>query len=226
MRSAIDVSADALRAEAPAFTRRNLYFAVRRAHDGGMSDVAFEAALRRRLARGALPGLLPARTRSRARKSVSTRNDAFPAAILLVDRPAIRDLFAAIDVAPKLGGVASEDLGLAVVCIDGTPAALVRSLVRGFAEGLRAPVLYLHDATTIIYPFAVEPLATLVKQNDPRPIDYRDLGLPPLGAIARRFDDPVLPSDEPIFELEAIPPATLLRYCVKSARSARQGIRA
>ncbi len=108
-----------------------------------------------------------------------------------------------------------------MVCIDGTPRP-VAWLQRGFREGRRAPVLYLHDAATVVYPFAIEPLATLVRHQGDAPLAYRDLGLPPLGASARRFGAPVstLPTDELILELEAIPPATLLRYCARSASSA------
>jgi hypothetical protein len=207
MRSVIDVAAEALRAQAPAFTRRNLYFAVRRAHGAEMTEPRFEAALRRRLQRGPLPGLVPAR---RSRRRPANAGDAgFPAAVLLVDRPAVADLFAATP------GIART--GIAVVCIDGTPAPLVAELARGFAAGQRAPVLYLHDAATVVYPFALEPLATLVRREGGTPLAYRDLGLPPLGTTARRFGDPALPGDEPILEIEAIPPATLVRYCTEAA---------
>jgi hypothetical protein len=108
--------------------------------------------------------------------------------------------------------------GLAVVCLDGTPSSLVASIARGFREGRRAPVLYLHDSATVVYPFALEPLATLVRHRAEEPFVYRDLGLPPLGTSSRRFHDPSLPSDVPILALEAIPPATLQRYVIESAR--------
>jgi hypothetical protein len=214
MRSVIDVSAETLRAGGPVFTRRNLFHAVRRARSVAMTEAAFETALRRRLSRGALPGLLPARRRP---LPLPLGWDAcFPEAVLLVDRPAIRDVLTAS------GGIAPALL--TVVCIDGTPSPVVAWLQRGFREGRRAPVLYLHDAATVVYPFTLEPLATRVAHRGSEPVAYADLGLPPLGATARRFADPTLPGDEPIFELEAIPPATLLRYCAKSAKSLVSGI--
>ena len=207
MRSLIDVAAGALRAGAPVFTRRNLFHAIRRARGAAMTEAGFDAALRRRLSRGALPGLLPARRRPRP---LARGWDAcFPEAVLLVDRPVIRDLLAASRViAPAC---------LTVVCIDGTPSTVVAWLQRGFRAGQRAPVLYLHDAATVVYPFTLEPLVTRVAHRGSEPVGYADLGLPPLGATARRFDDPTLPGDEPIFELEAIPPRTLLRYCTRAA---------
>jgi hypothetical protein len=127
--------------------------------------------------------------------------------VLLVDRPAIVEIFAA-------AGVSTSTL--AVTCIDGTPRALVTRLTRAFRSGERAAVLYLHDSATIIYPFTFEPIATLVASRSS--IIYRDLGLPPLGTSARRFGDPTLGGD-PIRELAAIPPAALVRYCVGAARS-------
>jgi hypothetical protein len=132
-------------------------------------------------------------------------------AVLLVDRPATLARLAKTD--------AIAQAGIAVVCIDGTPRSVVARLERAFRTGLRAPVLYLHDAASVVYPFAIEPLATLVRRQEGRPIVYRDLGLPPLGATARRFGDPTLGTNEPILELKAIGTATLARYCVKSAAS-------
>lgn len=205
MHGLIDPSAEALRAEAPVFTRRNLFHAVRRAHGAPLTEASFEAALRRRLAGGALPGLLPAR--SRPAPLPRGWDASFPEAILLVDWPAIRELF-----------VASGALvppGLAVVGIDGTPARMVAWLQRGFREGRRAPVLYLHDAATVVYPFTLEPLASSLAHAGPAPVGYADLGLPPLGASARRFGEPALAGEGAIVELEAIPPAALLRYVVR-----------
>jgi hypothetical protein len=205
MGRAIDASAELLRAEAPVFTRRNLFHALRRAHGAPTTEAGFDAALRRRLAHGPLPGLLPER-----RQPLPQGWDAgFPAAVLMVDRPAILDLF--------LASGAIDPQKLSVVCIDGTPSRAVARLVRGFRAGRRAPVLYVHDAATVVYPFAIEPLATLVESLQDGPPAYADLGLPPLGATARRFGDPRLPDDEPVLELEAIPPATLLRYCIRAA---------
>lgn len=208
--SLIDVTAEGLRAEAPAFTRRNLFHAVRRAHDPALDEAAFDVALRKRLARGPLPGLLPARSPWRPRSLPRGLHTCFPEAVILVDRPAILDLFVAC------GAIASARL--AVVCIDGSPAPVVAWLVNGFRAGRRAPVLYVHDAATVVFPFTIEPLATLVGLPDHGPPAYADLGLPPLGAAARRFGDPALPPDEILLDLEAIPPATLVRSCVESAR--------
>ena len=130
-----------------------------------------------------------------------------PEAILLVDRPAIVDVFLE-SAAPRL----------AVVSVDGSPAAVVDWLKAWFRAGHRAPVLYVHDAATIVYPFVIEPIATLVEAQEGEPIAYLDLGLSPLGTSARRFRDPSLPRNEPIVRLDAIPPATLVRYCSEAAR--------
>ena len=206
MRSLIDVAAEALRAQAPAFTRQNLFFAARRrsARGAAMTDAQLDAALRRRLARGPLPGLLPARAGKATRPFARAWGADFPRAVLLVDRSAILDFFAATGL--------SASARIAAVCIDGTPAPLVAWLARSFRAGQRAPVLYLHDAATVVYPFTLEPLASLLRSTGGAPLVYRDLGLPPLGAAARRFSDPTLPPDEPILALEAIPPATLVRW--------------
>jgi hypothetical protein len=211
MRSLLDDAAEALRAGAPVFTRRNLFHACRRTRADGaaVTEVTFERALRRRLARGPLPGLLPVTPSRGSNRSRSPRRP-FPDAILLVDRPAVADLLA------RLATLASP--ALAIVCIDGSPAPLIEALRRGFRAGRRAPVLYVHDAATVVYPFTLEPLATAVREGASGPQVYRDLGLPPLGAAARRFADPTLPADELVFELEAVPPATLLRYCTRTLR--------
>jgi len=210
LQSLIDAAADALRAGAPVFTRRNLFHAVRRVCGAAMTPQRFDAALRRRLSRGDVPGLLPSPRGPEPRPSGRATDASFPEAVLLVDRPAILDLFT------HSGAMAPSRL--AVVCVDGTPAPVVARLARSFQAGRRAPVLYVHDAATVIYPFAIEPLATLVRHQGAVPLPYADLGLPPLGATARRFHDPSLAGDEPILELEALPPATLLRYCAEAAR--------
>ena len=210
----IDESAEVLRSGAPAFTAKNLYFAVRRALGGELTDARFDAALRRRLARGPLPGLLPARSARASRKLPSGWDAAPPRAVLLVDRPSVLDLFLALT-GPDEG--AEKRGALAVVCTDGTPKQVVAWLARGCGDWLRAPVLYLHDAATVVYPFSLEPLATRVRRQDEAPMVYRDLGLSPGGSTARRFGDPSLPSDELILELEAIPPVALLRYVAKAA---------
>ncbi len=212
MVSFIDASAEALRAEAPAVTRRNLFFATRRARGAETTEASFDPALRRRLSHGPLPGLLPERAGRGSRGlpgGLPGGSDTEPPrAVLLVDRPAILGLFLALrgERAP----------GVAVVCIDGTPAPVVERLAQGFREGLRLPVLYLHDAATIVYPFALEPLATLVRSQGSEAIVYRDLGLPPLGAPARRFGDPSLPADALLVDLEEIPPAALVRYAARA----------
>jgi hypothetical protein len=132
-------------------------------------------------------------------------------AVLLVDRAAT---------ATRLAKTAAiVQAGIEVVSIDGTPRSVVARLVRRFRAGHRAPVLYLHDAATVVYPFAIEPLGTLVRHADGEPVVYRDLGLPPRGATARRFGDAALREAEPILELKAIPTATLARYCVRSLSS-------
>lgn len=210
MREAIDVAARALRGQAPAFTRRNLLHAVRRVLGAPLTEAEFDRALRRRLARGPLPGLLPAKTRWRPRRLTREWDAYFPRAVLLVDRPAIVDLF-----------VASGDIAasrIAVVCLDGSPSTVVAWLRRGIEAGRRAPFAYLHDAASVVYPFAFEPLATLVRHRGRGPLPYRDLGLPPRGASPRRFDDPALPPGEPILELEALPPATLVRFATLATR--------
>ena len=71
--------------------------------------------------------------------------------------------------------------------------------------------------------FLLEPLASLVQSGPEASLRYRDLGLPPLGAAARRFGDPAIPDDEVILTLDAVSPAALLRYCLKAARSLRDG---
>jgi hypothetical protein len=210
----LDAAAERLRAAAPVFTTRNLFFATCRVRGGAMSEAAFDAALKARLARGPIAGLLP------ARPGRSLAGDEAVSVVLLVDRPAILELCLAL---ARAG--ASELRGLAVVCIDGSPAPVVARLVKRIRAGAggghhrdrwRPPVLYLHDAATVVYPFAIEPLATLVACVGDAPVVYRDLGLPPLGAAARRFGDPTLPRDEAVLHLEAIPTGTLARYCARS----------
>jgi hypothetical protein len=208
VRGLIDVAAAALRTESPVFSRRNLHFAVQRANGAAMTAASFDAALRRRLARGPLPGLLPASPRRRSSGDEAGWGGDVPRAVLLVDRPVVRHLLTAHPAIARAG--------VAVVCVDGSPSTVVARLTRAFAAGSHAPVVYLHDAATVIYPFSIEPLATLARRRDGQPVVYRDLGLPPLGATARRFADAALRGDEPLCELEAIPPATLARYCVQA----------
>ena len=212
MPSAIDAAAQTLREDGLGFTERNLLYAVRRAEGDRTTEQKFRTSLRRRLARGPLPGLLPSsdsRSMRKLARGLAEEWDARPpAAVLLVDRPAIVGTFMASGV--------SGSQRLAVVCIDGSPAPVVAALKRGLRAGHRAPVLYIHDAGTVIYPFSVEPLATILERSDP--LAYADLGLAPLGTTARRFGDPKLPPGELLFDLEAIPPAALVRYCSEAAR--------
>jgi hypothetical protein len=103
----------------------------------------------------------------------------FPAAVLLVDSPRIVDAIVATGVLVQAR--------IAVVAVDGSPAHVVSWLRRGFRLGHRAPVGYLHDASTVLYPFLIEPLATLVAAQKSGPIAYRDLGIGP----GRRLRDPL-----------------------------------
>jgi hypothetical protein len=211
-RDVIDRAAAGLRAGSRAFTRGNLYFAVRRARAGRSLDFASFCAgpLAARLRAGPLPGLLPPPAPPPRRRLPPEWDAYFPAAILLVDRPAIVDLIAASGALVQ-GRVAP-------VALDGTPGHVVRWLRRGFAAGRRAPVAYLHDATTLVYPFLCEPLATLVEATRGEPLPYRDLGLPPRGLPGGRFlFAPAALAEEPIVELEQLPPAALVAYAVRGA---------
>ena len=190
--------------QAPAFTRRNLLYAVRRELDAPVTEAEFDVALRRRLTRSSIPGLLPERCRWPSRRLTREWDAYFPAAILLVDHPAILDLFVA-------SGILAA-ARLAVVCIDGTPSTVIAWLRRGFRAGLDAPIAYLHDAATVIYPFLFEPLATRMRFSCDKPVSYVDLGCSPRGTGAVRFGDPSLPEGESILDLEAVPPAALVRY--------------
>src|SRR5580692_2061881 len=93
MREVLEDCARRLRAESPAYTRRNLLYAVRRALGAPLAEEAFDVALRRFLSRSPLPGLLPAPCRWQSRRLTREWDAYFPVAILLVDRPAILDLF-------------------------------------------------------------------------------------------------------------------------------------
>jgi hypothetical protein len=200
---AIDAAGVVLRADSPAFTRRNLFHAVRRALPR-TTEVMFDAALTRRLRRSSLDGLIV------RPPAVVTPSD--PRAVLVVDRPSIVHLFAAC-------GAGELD----VVCLDGTPAATVSRLRRAFERGARAVALFAHDAATVVYPFSFEPLASLVAANEGA-VAYVDLGLPPLGAAPRRFGCDAL-GDEMIFELEALPPMALVSHCVEASRALDPGDR-
>jgi hypothetical protein len=174
--------------------------------DGPFED--FERALGDR----PLLGLLPRPTRWDGAALPSEWNAYFPRGVLVVDRAAILDLFVA-------SGIMTT-ARIAVVCVDGSPANVVDWLGRGFRRGQRAPVAYLHDAATAFYPFAVEPLVSLVAAAAGDPIDFHDLGLPVVGAPARRFPfigEPwcSVPKRERIRELEALPPCALIAYAAR-----------
>jgi hypothetical protein len=209
MHDVIDDCAVALRADIGAFTRRNLRHALGRTLCREVDEAELEAALRSRLERGALPGLLPVRCTWRSRRLGREWEAYFPKAILLVDRRPILDLFVASGTIPSAR--------IAVVCIDGSPSPVVAWLRRGFRSGRQVPVAYLHDAATVVYPFAVEPIAALAESARSEPLVYRDLGLPPLGVPASRFHAPSALPGETIVELEALPPATLIRYGIRAA---------
>jgi hypothetical protein len=137
----------------------------------------------------------------------------FPLAVLVVDRPAILSCFVAS------GVIATARL--AVVCLDGSPSHVVRWLAHGFREGHRAPVGFLHDAATTVYPFLFEPLASLIDALGPsEPTAYRDLGLPPRGLLAKRFPfAETLPPGERVTELGALPPRALVAYATRAVLS-------
>ena len=209
MLDALDACARTLRRGAPAFTRRNLLHALRHARGGELTEPEIEAALCKRLGRGPVEGLLPASHRWRAPRLGREWDAYFPKAVLLVDRPAVLDLFVA-------SGVIATGR-LAVVCLDGTPAPVVDWLRRGFRAGRRAPVAYVHDAASIVYPFTIEPLATLVRESAGSELAFRDLGIPPHGFRGGAFTGAALPEDERILELEALPPSALLSYAARAA---------
>ncbi len=208
---AINEASAALRSTCRAFTGANLYHAVLRLRPearGAWTLARFvDEALGRRLRRGPIEGLLPPpRRRPGWRPSGLARQErdaCFPAAILLVDRPAIVDLFVASG--------ALVQARVAVVCVDGSPGHVIGWLRRGMKAGHRAPVGYLHDAQTVLYPFLLEPLATLSRLERGSRIAYRDLGIgpgrplrDPLG-IARRVAAGAT-------SLEEVPPSSLVAY--------------
>ena len=204
----VDRAAATLRASSAAFTVKNLFHAARRLTGSTEELDRFVAGpLARRLRRGPIAGLIEPAPASRARRLPREHDAYFPAAILLVDRRELVDLFAASGVLVQAR--------LAVVSTDGTPRTVVRWLQRGIRAGFRAPVGYLHDAATVLYPFALEPLRTLVDAARGRePIDFLDLGLPPHGLAAAELPFcPPLP--EPVTELEAPPPAAIVAYAAR-----------
>ncbi len=212
----IDQAALGLLAESRAFTRRNLYYAVRRATlaEGTPYPLSCEefceGPLSARLRSGPVPGLLPPTFPAPRRRLPPEWDAYFPAAILLLDKPALVGLVAASS--------ALVQARVAPIALDGTPAHVVRWLRRGYESGQRAPIAYVHDATTLCYPFLCEPLATLVEVNRDEPLPYKDVGLPPSGRPASAFPfTSGLSQQEQIVELEQLPPAAFVAYAVRSA---------
>ena len=212
----IDAAAAELLVTSRAFTPGNLYHAVRRLHPAlrahGSVERFSNIALARRLRQGPLTGLLPAVSTRRgprvAQPPLSLRERAayFPAAILLVDRPEIVALFAASGVLVQAR--------VAVVCVDGSPANVVSWLCHAARRGHRAPVGYLHDVRTVLYPFLFEPLVTIVESLRGRPLAYRDLGIGP-GLPVR---DPLHIADAYAAgaqSLEELPPSSLVAYAAQ-----------
>lgn len=212
-RDVIDRAAAELRRSSRAFTAANLYYAVLRAEPELRERCTLEAFrandLRRRLRRGPIAGLLPdgGLPSRRVADIAGPEWDAcFPAGILLVDRPAIVDLFVASG--------ALVQTRIAVVCVDGTPARVVKWLKRGLLRGHRAPVGYLHDERTVLYPFFYEPLATLTAVTSSAQRAYRDLGIGP----GRSLRDPLGVARAVATQaacLEELPPSSLVAYAAQ-----------
>jgi len=207
----IDRAAARLRASNRAFTRRNLFHAVRRLAGARAAPASFDAfaagPLAERLRAGAIEGLLPPPATVERRARLPREWDAyFPAAVLMVDRREVRDLFVASGVVVHAR--------LAVVAADGSPAPLVQWLRRGLRAGYRAPFGYLHDAATVLYPYLLEPFATLFDVLDRAPAPVVDLGLPPDGLSLRALgarDG----GNERVFELEAVEPWLLISWAMR-----------
>jgi hypothetical protein len=140
--------------------------------------------------------------RGRSRRLPAEWRAYFPAAILLVDRPEIVELFAASGVLVQAR--------IAVVCIDGSPSTVINWLRSGLRVGHRAPIGYLHDAKTVVYPYLFDPLATLLAIS-PKDLVYKDLGIRPgLGlrdplGIANSYARHAT-------ELDEMPPCSLVAY--------------
>lgn len=196
----IDRAAAALRETLPVFTRGNLFHAATRSSP--TSRAAFDAALGTRLKRGPIEGLLlggPAQTRGIG-LAPREQHAYYPAAILLVDRRDLVDLFAASG--------ALIQARTAVVDVRGYPAPVVRWLIAGARAGHRAPVGYLHDESTVLYPFAFEPLATLARVSPA--LQFRDLGLRP----GKGFRDPH--TRMRVHDIEAVTPAALVAFALRT----------
>ena len=207
----VDAAALTIASSSRAFTRRNLFFAVRRAaRERGMSmeaDVDGFCAkyVEPRLRAGVMPGLLVASGRPTTDAVVPPEFDAyFPAAILVVDRPEVVQLFAASGVVVQAR--------LAVVSLDGFPSHVTGWLCRGMRAGHRAPIGYLHDAATVVYPFTFEPLATWIAAAGDEPLRYVDLGIQPGGLAA----GPAADRGKPMLELEELCPRALVAWATRA----------
>lgn len=130
----------------------------------------------------------------------------YPAGILLVDRREIVDLFAA-------SGALIQSR-IAVVDVSGYPRNVLRWLEIGARAGHRAPIGYLHDAATVLYPFSFEPLRTLCARGEVR---FRDLGFRP----GRGFRDPQKRGR--VLSLADATPAALVSYAVRGVLEMIEG---
>ena len=207
----VDRAAARLRASSRAFTRRNLFHEVRRLAGRRAAPASFDAfiagPLAERLRAGAIDGLLPPPAPVERRGRLPREWDAyFPAAVLMVDRREVRDLFVASGVVVHAR--------LAVIAADGSPAPVVAWLRRGLRAGYRAPFGYLHDASTVLYPYLLEPFATLVDVLEGEPAPVIDLGLGPDG-LSRRALGATDGGDERVFELEAVEPWLLISWAMR-----------
>jgi hypothetical protein len=198
-RGAVDRAAAGLRATLPVFTRGNLLHATVRAVGRPLARGELSAMLAARLRHGPIDGLLGGSAPAGPRLSSFEARAYYPAGILLVDRPSLVDLFAASG--------ALVQSRVAVVATTGEPRPVVEWLVAGARAGRRAPVGWLHDAATVLYPFFFEPLATLFARDPALP--FRDLGL----RADRGLRDPY--TRERVYELEAVTPAALVTRAVR-----------
>ena len=81
-------------------------------------------------------------------------------------------------------------------------------------DGLAFFFGYLHDAATVLYPFSVEPMATLFRVLHGEPGQVADLGLPPDG-LPRRVLERGGDAEDRVFELEAVPPSVLISWAMR-----------
>ena len=130
----------------------------------------------------------------------------YPAGILLVDRPEMVELFA------RSGALVQSRV--AIVDVRGNPREVVRWLVVGARAGHDAPVGYLHDATTVLYPFSFEPLRTLASRGS---IRFRDLGFRP----GRGFRDPI--QKKRVTSLADATPSALVSYAIRGVLAMLEG---